>query len=106
MDDECEVRPELIVIADTYSNSRTSSYLKVSDIRNTKLSGITSQQNNTPDHSTSDKKSYAKCRTRKREWSNTKDWTKECNDNPKIIVITGIDGNSGTKGKFKVIDNS
>ena len=72
MDDECEVRPELIVIADTYSNSRTSSYLKVSDIRNTKLSGITSQQNNTPDHSTRDKKSYDTYTTRKCGVINTK----------------------------------
>ena len=60
------------MIVDTYSNSRTNSYLKVSDIRNTKLSGITSQQNNTPDHSTLDKKSYDTCTTRKCGVINTK----------------------------------
>jgi len=38
MDDECKVSPELKVIADIDRNSGTKSYLKVSNIRHTKLS--------------------------------------------------------------------
>jgi len=61
------------VITDTDSNSGTKSCLKASNIRNTKLSGALLDKDNTPDHSTLDKKMYAKYTTRKRGVSNTKD---------------------------------
>ena len=76
------------------------------DIRNTKLSGATPDKYNTPDHSKFDKQSYDKCTTRKRGLSNTKDWIKEHNGSPKLIVITDTNSNSGTEDKLKVIDNS
>ena len=71
-----------------------------------KLSGVIPEKNNTLDYDTLDKKSVAKCKTRKRRLSNANDKIKECNVSPKLTMISDTGSNSGTKDIFKVSDNS
>merc|ERR1712238_68669 len=106
MDDECEASPKLTAIVENDSNIGTKSFSKASDNSNAKLSGAIPEKNNTLDYSTLDKKSSAKCKTRKRRLSNANDKIKECNVSPKLTVLSDTGSNSGTKGIFKVSDNS
>merc|ERR1712238_376401 len=79
MDDECEASQKLTAIVENDSNIGTKSFSKASDNSNAKLSGAIPKKNNTLDYSTLDKKSVAKCKTRKRRLSNANDKIKECN---------------------------
>ena len=104
MDDECEASPKLTAIVENDSNIGTKSFSKASDNSNVKLSGAIPEKNNTLDYDTLDKKSVAKCKTRKRGLSNANDKIKECNVSPKLTMISDTGSNSGTKDIFKVSD--
>ena len=78
MDDECEASPKLTAIVENDSNIGTKSFSKASDNSNAKLSGAIPEKNNTLDYDTLNKKSVAKCKTRKRRLSNVN--AKEVND--------------------------